>query len=80
MNTEQQPTDWKAIAMKLMRQCEFAIGSLKADGWEGILLDTSGPEITQRHWKEDMADAMELIPGLKVNREAMHQPRKKRRK
>jgi hypothetical protein len=69
---EKVETNWPQIAWKLMRQCEFAISRLKADGWTGELMDTSGAEYTTRHWKEEMADAMELIPGLKVDREAMH--------
>lgn len=75
--------DWKGIAWKLMRQCEFALTKLKADGWTGELMDMSGPTITTRHWKEDMADAMDLIPGVKVDREAMHAcslPKKQRDK
>lgn len=81
MNKETtKETDWKVIAMKLMRQCEFALSRLKADGWTGELLEWKGEECVTRHWKEEMADAMELIPGLKVNREAMYETRKKRKK
>ena len=75
--------DWKNIAGKLMRQCEFALAALKADGWTGELMDTSGPTCTTRHWKEYMADTMELIPGVKVDRQAMHAcslPKKQRDK
>lgn len=46
-------------------------------------MDTSGQEYSTRHWKEEMADVMELIPGVKVNREAMHAmdlPKKQRDK
>jgi len=64
--------DWKGIAWKLILQCEFALTRLKADGWKGNLIDMSGPNITTRHWKEDMADTMDLFPGVKVDREAMH--------
>ena len=75
--------NWRNIAWQLMRQCEFALSKLKANGWTGELIETNGPTITTRHWKEYMADTMELIPGVKVDREAMHAcslPRKQRDK
>lgn len=74
MSTNNNTTepDYKTIAWRLMRQCEFSISRLKADGWTGELMDTSGAEYTTRHWKEEMADVMELVPGVKVDREAMH--------
>lgn len=73
--------DYRAIAWKLMRQCEFALTKLKADGWTGIFYTPSTGK--SRHWKEDMADAMDLLPGVKVDREMMHAcslPKKQREK
>jgi hypothetical protein len=61
--------DWKEIAITLWRDVNFAAANLKAAG-SGILYN---PETgTSRHWKERFADSLELMPGVTVDREAMH--------
>ncbi|MCW0218367.1 MAG: hypothetical protein OJI67_08605 [Prosthecobacter sp.] len=74
--------DWKEIAFALARQVNFSIQYLAPrGGGSGLLLNIKTGE--SRHWKEDAADALELIPGLKVDREMMHLmslPRQQREK
>lgn len=72
--------DWKEIAITLWHDVNFAAANLKATG-SGILYNpTTG---TSRHWKERFADSLELMPGVVVDREAMHAmdlPKKQRLK
>lgn len=63
------PTDWKAIAVALWHDVHFAAENLKAPG-SGMLLNSTTGEF--RHWKERFADTLELMPGVTVDREAMH--------
>ena len=74
--------DWESIARKLMHKCIFAVERLQPYGWTGELIKSHDPFETI-HWKEDFADAIELVPGVSVDREAMHAmslPRKQREK
>lgn len=74
--------DWKEIAIALARQVNFSIQYLTVRGGGGdLMLDIKTGET--RSWKEDAADALERIPGFKVDREMMHLcglPRKQREK
>lgn len=69
MKTKKKP-NWKTIALQLGQRVNFAISHLKSNGGSEIIIDTSTYDT--RHWKEYFADAMELIPGIKVDREAMY--------
>lgn len=71
--TELTAEEWRSIAYRLLKQCEFSITKLKADGWTGLFLIDSedGQEMIQRHWKEDMMQDMELYPGVKIDRGAV---------
>jgi hypothetical protein len=72
--------DWKHIAIQMGRRVNFAGGHLHSRG-SGDLCDENLQEII--HWRDFMADALELIPGLTVDREAMHAldlPQRERRK
>lgn len=60
---------WKAIAIALFKECRFAIEHLKSKG-EGMIIISQDPW-EARHWKDVMADAMEKMPGIKIDREAM---------
>lgn len=76
--------DWKDIATKMAQKVYFALNHLKVAG-SGVMMtvDKDGNYQNARHWKEDFADTLELLPGLKVDREAMHAldlPAKQRRK
>lgn len=72
--------DWKEIAITLWRDVNFAAANLKATG-SGILYNPDTG--TSRHWKERFADSLELMPGVTVDRDAMHAmdlPKKQRLK
>lgn len=65
--SEPEP-DWKAIATALFHDVEFALGNLKCVG-SGILYNSKTGKT--RHWKMRFADNLELVPGVKVDRDAM---------
>lgn len=76
----QPKPDWEAIARTLWQKVHFAVQHLKSTG-TGLLVDYKTGE--PQHWKDDFADALELRPGVKVDREAMHAmdlPKKQRDK
>lgn len=69
--TKLSAEEWKEIAMALARQVNFSIQYLTVrGGGSGMLYNTKTGE--PRHWKDDAADALEKVPGLKVDREMMH--------
>lgn len=70
--------DWKHIATQLARRVNFAIVNCNATG--GIY-NAKTNQITG--WREYMADGLEMIPGITVDREMMATldlPKAKRRK
>lgn len=74
--------NWKEIAIQLGQRVNFAVTHLKCDG-AGILADFEKPSDQWQHWRDYMADALEMFPGTKVDREMMHTfdlPRSKRKK
>lgn len=76
------PTDWKSIAEVLAQRVMFAIDHLKGEG-AGVVGDLSKPSSEWQHWRDYFADAIEMIPGVKIDRELMHirnLPRSKRDK
>ncbi len=80
MSTEQDTTDWKAIATALAQRVNFAIMNLDARGSGGMLNLETG-KVTP--WRDYMAEAMEMIPGVKIDREilsTLYLPPAKRRK
>lgn len=76
--TEKEP-DWKAIAVALWHKVSFAVANFELKG-PGVVIDTKTFEM--RHWKDDFADALELMPGVKVDRDKLHEekPKKRRKK
>lgn len=65
--------DWRKIAHALGQRVNFAVGHLHAKGegkGGGCLLDINTG--TMQHWKDYMADALEMIPGVTADRELMH--------
>lgn len=77
--TPTQP-DWQKIAKALAGQLLWVLQNIQAKG-TGAVIDTSTYET--RHWKEHLADTLELYPGMKIDREAMHAldlPKKQRDK
>ena len=73
-------TDWKAVALALAQRVNVAVTQLDVKGDTYLL----GPEAGEMiHWRDYMADGLEMIPGVKVDREIMHTmglPRSKRKK
>lgn len=67
--TEPAEPDWKEIALKLWQDVNFAAANLKSPG--GVLIYCEETK-TSRHWKDRFADSLELLPGIEVDREAMH--------
>jgi len=73
-------TDWKAIALALGQRVNFAVQNCEARG-SGMMFNTNTGETSD--WRDYMAEALEMIPGVKVDREilaTMHLPPAKRRK
>lgn len=70
MTTENDPTDWKAIALQLGQRVNFAVRNLKAPGM-GIVGNFDKPSSEWQHWHEYFADAMDMVPGVTVDREGM---------
>lgn len=76
--TADNTPDWKAIAMALAQRVNFAMTNCKATG--GLFNIQTG-KVTP--WRDYMAEAMEMIPGLKVDQEilaTLDLPLAKRRK
>lgn len=77
MTSENKPTlesddaakspDWKEIALALARRVNFAVTNCQCRS--GFLMDMKTMEATG--WREYMAEAMEMIPGVKVDREIL---------
>jgi hypothetical protein len=81
MTTENTPdaTDWKAIALALGQRVNFAVQKCDCKG--GGMLDTETMKITS--WRDYMAEALEMIPGVVIDREilgTLNLPLAKRRK
>ena len=62
-----EPTDWKATAMELAQRVNFAVTNCDCKG--GGMLNTETMKV--QDWRSYMADAMDLIPGVKVDREIL---------
>ena len=78
MTTEAE-TNWKEIALALAQRVNFAVVNL--DGGSSVLMDPETGELTG--WRDYMAEGMEMIPGVKVDREilaTMYLPKAKRMK
>lgn len=71
--------NWKEIAMQLAQRVNFAVAN--CDCKSAGLFDEETGKIT--HWREYMVEAMEMIPGVVVDREilaTLSLPKAKRRK
>lgn len=79
-NETNDTTDWKSVAMALAKRVNFILTQVEG-GKAGFLIDNKNGGT--RHWRDYMADGMEMIPGVKVDREIMHTmdlPQSKRKK
>lgn len=67
--------DWKAIAQRLARWVKFSVDNLtERRGQSGMLMEedpSTGVPVGLRHWSEHFADALDQVPGLKVDREML---------
>lgn len=64
---EKDDTDWKAIALALAQRVNFAM--TRCSCGSGAMFDVEAGTITS--WREYMAEAMEMIPGVTLDREIM---------
>jgi hypothetical protein len=72
-------TDWKAVAMALAQRVRFAINYCDCKG--GGLMDFETQKVTP--WRDYMAEALEMVPGVAVDREilaTLSLPQAKRKK
>ena len=67
MSAAPDTTDWKAIALSLAQRVNFAMQSCDCKGGGMLNLETGA--VTG--WRDYMAEAMEMIPGVVVDREIM---------
>lgn len=67
--TEQKEdaTDWRAIALALARRVNFAVTNLSSKG--GGMVDLNTGKVTG--WRDYMAEGLEMIPGIVVDREIL---------
>lgn len=65
--TAQKEPDWKAIALELGQRVNFAIQHL--DGRSGFMFNEKTMEFT--HWHDYFAEGMEMLPGVKIDREIL---------
>ena len=64
------PPDWKFIAEQLAQKVNFAINWLSPKGGgSGVIYNSNTNQAI--YWKNSFADALELIPGVTVDREKM---------
>ncbi len=64
--TDKEP-DWKAIALALGQRVNFAVQRCDCKG--GGMLNTETMQITS--WREYMAEALEMIPGVAIDRDIL---------
>ncbi len=74
-------TDWKEVAMQLAERVEFAAQHLEVRSGTDLVMNMETGKT--KTWRNYMAEGLELIPGLKIDREvlaALSLPAKQRRK
>lgn len=69
-SVRKKPTDWKSISEKLAQKVMWAVMYLDTPGRSGMIINIKTGK--SESWRENFADAMEQIPGLKIDREKMH--------
>lgn len=55
--------------MALAQRVNFAITQLHCKGSGGFMLNTKTMAMT--HWRDYMADGLEMVPGVEIDREIM---------
>ena len=64
---EQDEVDWKKIALQLAQRVNFAVTNLTSS--PGGMFGLSTGKVTD--WRDYMVEGMELVPGVKVDREIL---------
>lgn len=80
MTDKQDMTNWKKIALALAQRVNFAVTNCNCKAG-GSMLNTETMKIIG--WRDYMVEALEMIPGVKVDREileTLNLPPSKRRK
>lgn len=67
MSKQTPEPDWKSIAMALGQRVNFAITNCDCKGAGMLNMETG--QVTP--WRDYMAEALEMIPGVKIDREIM---------
>ena len=73
-------TDWKSIAHALAKRVNFALTQIEGCKAGFFINNQTGDT---RHWRDYMADGLEMVPGVTVDREIMYTmdlPRSQRKK
>lgn len=71
MTKKKDTTDWKSVAIELANKVNFALANLAPrGGGSGLVYNTKTGKTS--HWRDGFADALEMLPGLQVDREASH--------
>ena len=65
--TEGDATDWEEIALALAQRVNFAITNLSCNGYGMINVKPFNVQT----WREYMADGLEMIPGVAIDREML---------
>ena len=73
MNKEEEP-NWENVAKCLHKALSTCMNNLKSPpGSSGMIGRFSeNGEFNMKHWREEVADALERFPGCKVDRDACH--------
>lgn len=75
----EQQADWKAIALALAQRVNYAVSNCECKGSGLLNLET----LAVTPWRDYMVEALEMIPGVTVDREmlaTLHLAPTKRRK
>lgn len=73
-----KPVEYEKIIRALGERVQFAINTLRPPAGGGTMMDMRTGK--QQGWKDYCADALEMVPGWKVNRELMNMTPAQRRK
>lgn len=76
MSAENKDVDWKEIAMELARRLNFAVSNGKFGTGFMLNMKTNKSESVLDY----LADGLEMVPGITVNRERLHMTPAQRRK
>lgn len=80
LNLTKERDDWKNIASKMFSALRMCMTCLKAPpGSAGFIANTETRDM--KHWREIVADAMKMFPGVEIDRELYHSldlPKKQR--